>query len=332
LKDVPFYKRGAQLGLIGASDVVLIKINSQWAERGGTNTDLLKGIIQYILKHPDGFKGEIIVADNGQAMFGSENKGGRLDWPSPNAKDKKQSALMVVEGFEANGYKVSGVSWDTFTKKRVTEFESGDINDGFVVESGAKSTGMRISYAKFTTKYGTHISFKNGIWNEKSKSYDSAALKVINVPVLKSNIQYYMVGAVEAYMGTASNALTDLAPQKSIGEGGMGSQMVNTRFPTLNILDMIYIAPERGPASSYAAAVQKNIIAASTDPVALDYWACKNILLPAVTDSIRAKLTNPDNTQQRSFGYWLRKSLTEITNAGIPAVMDESRIIVYKIQ
>jgi uncharacterized protein (DUF362 family) len=332
LKDVPFYKIGKKNGLISANDIILIKINSQWAERGGTNTDLLKGIIQYILKHPDGFKGEIIVADNGQAMFGSENRGGRLDWASPNAKDKKQSAIMVVKEFETSGNKVSGVSWDTFTKKRVSEFENGDINDGFVVESGAKNTGMRIRYAKFSTKYGTRISFKKGIWKEADKNYDSALLKVINVPVLKSNFQYHVVGAIESYMGTASNAVTDLAPQKSIFEGGMGSQMVYTRFPTLNILDMIYIEPNKGPPSSYSSALQKNMIAASTDPVALDYWACKNVLLPEVKDSARAKMMSPDSTQQRSFGYWLKKSLAEINNAGIPAVMDESKITVFKIQ
>ena len=38
-------------GLIASGDVVLLKINCQWAERGGTNTDLLRGVIQAILDH-----------------------------------------------------------------------------------------------------------------------------------------------------------------------------------------------------------------------------------------------------------------------------------------
>jgi hypothetical protein len=50
-------------GLISGDDVILIKVNCQWDERGGTNTDLLKALIQAVVDHPDGFTGEIIVAD-----------------------------------------------------------------------------------------------------------------------------------------------------------------------------------------------------------------------------------------------------------------------------
>ncbi len=84
-----FYRYdGTHDSLIGTSDVILLKINCQWAERGGTNTDLLKSVIQAIADHPDGFRGEIIVADNGQAQYGSGGKGGSLDWEKPNSKDK----------------------------------------------------------------------------------------------------------------------------------------------------------------------------------------------------------------------------------------------------
>ncbi|MCW4036345.1 MAG: hypothetical protein NWE75_04055, partial [Candidatus Bathyarchaeota archaeon] len=69
---LPFYEspstsenRGPD-GLVAEDDVVLIKVNCQWSERGGTNTDLVRAIIQAILDHPDGFEGEIVVADNGQ--------------------------------------------------------------------------------------------------------------------------------------------------------------------------------------------------------------------------------------------------------------------------
>jgi hypothetical protein len=54
-------------GLIACDDVVLIKINEQWDQRGGTNTDLLKELIQAIVDHADGFVGEIVVADNDQS-------------------------------------------------------------------------------------------------------------------------------------------------------------------------------------------------------------------------------------------------------------------------
>ncbi|MDR2759582.1 MAG: DUF362 domain-containing protein [Spirochaetaceae bacterium] len=331
-RGLSFYKQGDGAGLIGPNDVVLIKINSQWAERGGTNTDLLKSLIQCIVDHPAGFKGEVIIADNGQSMFGSRRTGGSLDWENTNSKDRTQSAQDVADYFDGRGYRVSGVLWDTFTRIRVEEFEKGDIKDGFVVEDGPQSTGLVVSYAKFTTKYGTMVSFKRGIWNNETKRYDSEALKVINAPVLKSHGQYQVTGGIKSYMGTPSNSLTNMAPHTSVGRGGMGTQMAKTRFPVLTILDMIWISPDGGPNAPYSRAVQQNMIAAATDPVALDYWASKNVLIPAakVVGNRRYNNMNPDGTEPGTFGYWLRLSMEELHKAGIPATMDENKITVYR--
>lgn len=317
--------------LFGANDVVLIKINSQWAERGGTNTDLLKALIQYLIDRPGGFTGEVIIADNGQGMFGSERRGGRLDWPNTNSKDRTQSAQNVADYFDRQGFKVSGVLWDTMTRNRVNEFENNDMADGFVVEDGALSTGIVISYAKFTTKYGTRVSFKKGVW--ENGAYNSGRLKVINAPVLKSHGQYQVTGAMKSYMGTPSNSLTNMAPHNSVGRGGMGTLMARTRFPTLNILDMIYVTPNGGPSAPYNMAVQKNMIAASTDPVALDYWASKNVLMPTATaaGSRRVSSMSPDSNEPGSFGYWLKLAARELQNAGYPVTLEENRIRVVRL-
>lgn len=67
-------------GLIASDDFVLFKVNCQRDERGGTNTDLLRALIQAVLDHPDGLTGEILVADNGQAQGESTGGyGGSLD-------------------------------------------------------------------------------------------------------------------------------------------------------------------------------------------------------------------------------------------------------------
>ena len=92
--DLKFYKTlkngscNGSDGLIGADDIVIIKINSQWDERGGTNTDLIKSVITSISEHPDGFNGEVIIADNGQAQYGSTGHGGSLEYENNNAIDK----------------------------------------------------------------------------------------------------------------------------------------------------------------------------------------------------------------------------------------------------
>jgi hypothetical protein len=103
----------------------------------------------------------------------------------------------------------------------------------------------------------------------------------------------------------------------SVGSGGMGTEMAQTRFPDLNILDAIWINahPGSGPSTSYDEADQAGIIAASIDPAALDYWAAKNILMPAAREKGYDDLESmdPDNVSSGSFGEWLRLSWATVS-------------------
>jgi hypothetical protein len=138
-------------GLIAFDDVVLIKVNSQWDQRGGTNTDLVKSLIQQIVDHPDGFRGEVVVADNGQSQYGSAGHGGNLDWGSSNAQDHGQSMVDVVNSFKP-GHRISAYLWDRITATVVSEFADGDMEDGYVVSTRvAASTSSISAYPKFTT-------------------------------------------------------------------------------------------------------------------------------------------------------------------------------------
>jgi len=316
--------------LITSGDVIILKINCQWAERGGTNTDLIRSVIKAIIDHPDGFTGEVIIADNGQGQFGSERRGGSLSWTNANSADRRQSVMDVVRIYQNSGHRVTGVLWDDFTAVKVQEFNDGDTRNGFVVEDNIHSTGLEISYPKFVTEYGTHVSFKHGVWETASRSYNSDKLKVINMPVLKSHGGFQVTAAVKNYMGTPSDRLTNRRAHNSVGTGGMGTQMAFTRMPVINILDMIWVGVERGPSSSYANAKEINKIAASLDPVALDYWASKYILMPEASKlpGGRAPSMNPEGTEPGTFGYWLRLSMNELRKAGIWVTMDESEITV----
>jgi len=330
-RGLAFYQTAASPnGLFAPGDVVLLKINSQWAERGGTNTDLIRGVIQALLDHPGGFTGEIIVADNGQAQFGSQGRGGSLSWTNANSADRRQSVMHVIRYFQERGHRVTGVLWDEFTAVQVQEFSAGNDTNGFVVGDTRYSTGTEVSYPKFTTEYGTRVSFKEGIWDASARRYDSERLKVINMPVLKSHALFQVTGAVKAYMGVPSTRLTNMRVHNNVGNGSMGTMMAETRMPALNILDMIWIGPNNGPGVSYAGAVQINKIAASTDPFALDYWASKNILMPeaAKLPGGRASSMNPDGTQPGTFGYWLRLAINELHKKGIWATIDEAEIVV----
>ena len=315
--------------IIAPDSVVLLQINVQWDQRGGTNTDLIARTIEAILAHPLGFTGEIIVADNGQAQFGSDRRGGSLNWANPNSACRQQSTLDVVINFQDRGYRVSGVLWDEFTTVRVGRFSEGDYFDGFIVEDYIFATGLEVSYPKFTTLFGTHVSFREGIWNSASGTYDGDRLKVITMPVLKSHSLFQQTGVVKGYMGVVSDRLTNMRSHHSVGTGGMGTIMVHTRMPVLNIMDMIWVGPDRGPASSYASAVEVNKIAVSLDPVALDVWATRNVLIP-LAEQIpggRAAAMDPAGTEPGTFGHWLRLSLNEMLAAGYNFTMDEDEIL-----
>ncbi len=276
-----FYNTSIQLnGLICRDDVVIIKVNCQWPERGGTNTDLVKSIISKILNHPEGFDGEIVVADSGQGL-------GSLDWNNSNAFGNFQSMQDVVDNFSS--HKVSTFLWDSI-RTETSEYNEGNFEDGYVFDSTVDSTVyIYPSYPKFKTRYGTCVSFKEGVWNNVASSYDSKKLKVINVPVLKSHVNYGVTGCVKHYMGIPfQQGAIYRNVHVQIRLGAMGTLMAKTRFPVLNILDAIWInanplesGDDRGPQTSYEAACFTNILGASLDPVALDYYSSKHILIPA---------------------------------------------------
>ena len=135
-----FYKRSAAgatpgasvAGVVGSDDVVLIKINAQWDKRGGTNTDLVRSLVLGIADHPDGFTGEVVIADNGQDQFGPRGSGGSMEWRDNNAVDQSQSIADVVTEL-AGHINVSAYLWDAITQTRVAEYSAGDYTDGYVV-------------------------------------------------------------------------------------------------------------------------------------------------------------------------------------------------------
>jgi hypothetical protein len=199
-QDIYFFKSSTEgdyqgsNGLISSTDLILLKINSQWTKRGGSNTDLLKDLIQTIISHPDGFKGEIIIADNGQGYGG-------MNHVENNAEDTSQSTQDVVDMF-SSVHNVSTYNWADIRNVRVNEYSEGDSNDGYVVyDSADPETGIYVSYPKFQTEFGTNISFKHGLWN--GTGYDKR-LKVINLPVLKSHFVYGVTGSLKNYMGVQS--------------------------------------------------------------------------------------------------------------------------------
>ncbi len=282
-------------GLIGRDDVVLIKVNAAWDQRGMTNTDLVRGLITAVLEHPDGFTGEVVLVENCE---GGPDYTQRYN----NAENIYQSFQAVVDSF-GDPRRVSASSWWSFTDVVVDEFDAGDYRQGYVV------LGNNVSYPKFVTGRGTCISLRRGIWN--GAGYDKGRIKLINVPVLKSHNAAGVTACLKNFMGVPSIHLTTAVHQDLIYYGFMGRVMNEVIYPNLNILDAIWVSPSHpeGPAGPYSKAVRADILLAGTDPVALDWYASKHVLYPISgygrhdPDTPFTENTNPYHDGTRNTGY-----------------------------
>jgi hypothetical protein len=313
-------------GIIGRNDVVVIKINYQWPERGGTNTDLLRGLIRRIVDHPDSFNGEIVVAENTQ--FAAANN---FDRTENNAQDITLSPYDVVRYYGALGHKISQYVWTNIRYQSVGEYSEGDMNDGYVVGPYDAQLHGRVSYPKFQTDYGTKISLKHGIW-EEGTGYDRPRLKFINVPVLKSHHATYGATAlIKHYMGVVTGELST-SSHSAIRYGVLGALIGEIGLADLNILDAIWINanPHDGPWTSYAGATRKDRLVASLDPIAADLWAVKHILIPAFIDNGYSPpwpypSADPDNPASE-FRVYLDNSMNQILAAGYDVTNDLSQV------
>ena len=159
---------------------------------------------------------------------------------------------------------------------------------------------------------------------------------VINLPVLKSHFIYGVTACVKSYMGVVSDKLTTklgASSHRKVGLGAMGTEMVETRFPTLNILDAIWVnaKPAGGPWTPYDCSTWGDVILAGTDPVALDVWAARHVLMVLAKEAGHTKLDliDPDYHVDKSFGQWLRLAHGEIKKAGYRTTLDEAQMNVF---
>lgn len=305
-------------GIIASNDIVLIKVNGEWRYRGGTNTDVVKGLVDAIVHHPDGFTGEIVIVENGQWDTYMDNRPDNQNPDACNAEDRTQSFNDVAMMF-AGYHRVSVYDWTAIQTLSVGEFIQGDMQDGYVYVPG-----IQLGYPKFTTVYGTQISLCHGWWN--GSSYDNGRVKMINLPVLKDHggpgvtccIKHFM-GVQDLYQGTQNPPHTPM-----VNEGILAKLMLTARYPDLNIVDAIWVCPAGGPNSPYESAVRLNRLLASRDPIALDYYCGKHVLMPVSGDPRH----NPDGNNR--FRQMLLSSRDVLLAGGKQVTMDEAKMNVYK--
>ncbi|MGQ9672512.1 MAG: DUF362 domain-containing protein [Candidatus Aminicenantales bacterium] len=303
-----FYRSSAShslagpLGLIAANDVVLIKVNAQWKYRGATNSDLVRGLIQRILDHPDGFTGEVVIFENGQgrgslacdtsAAYGDSSV-------RANANDEKHSFLYLVN--------------NVFHDARVSAFLLDPVRRTFIDSNDHITKGYRryenVSYPCLTTPGGRRVELREGIWQGNGYSQN---LKLINVPVLKHHDTggSEITACLKHYYGVLSmdDGQSGYRHYAGLGET-CGKMIASVETPVLNIVDAIWVS--HGSLTGYPVSTtfRANQILASQDPVAADYWAAKYILYP-IDGNFRH---HPDFP---GIERWLRTAEETINNLG----------------
>ena len=306
---------GGPDGLIQEDDIVLIKINYQWDERGGTNTDVLKGLMRRILEHPDGFTGEVVVVENIQVQPEGKQITDFEFALGSNAELQSQSPRAVIDDLKSEGYDghVSGVFWANFKDNIISE--NNHTENGYVVLGGA------VAYPKFTTENGHRIDLKHGLWN--GTSYEDR-VRFINIPVLKDHQLFGVTASSKNYMGVPTVDYRTIDHSILNESGYLGRMMVHIIYPDLNIIDAIYInAAVGGPHTSYEVATNVNILLAGTDPIGLDYFAGKYVLFPVSGRPSH----NPD--EEGIFREYLQSTADTLRGHGFQPVMGDSALNVY---
>jgi hypothetical protein len=269
---------GGPSGLIASDDVVLLKVNAQWKYRGCTNIDLVRGLIQRILDHPDGFFGEVVIFENGQGrgslycdrMYGKNGPIYPDDGVHANATNESHHYIHLVN--------------EVFDDPRVSSYLLDPIRSTFIDDTDHLTDGYRIfqnvSYPCFTTSGGHRIELREGLWNGSGYSDN---LKLINIPVLKHHDKNgsEITASLKHFYGILSmeDGQSGFRHYSGLGET-CGKMVVSVRTPVLNIIDAIWVSHSSLKGYPEETTFRANQLLASQDPVALDYWAAKYILHP----------------------------------------------------
>jgi len=294
---------GGPNGLIASDDVVLIKVNAQWKYRGCTNSDVIRGLVQRILDHPEGYDGEVVIMENGQgrgslACDTSDSYNGDTTVRA-NANDQSHSFLYLVNSVFRNRL-VSAKLLDSIRETFLTA--NDHTHDGF-------RTYENVSYPCFTSDGGRRIELREGLW---TGSAYVPKLKLINVPVLKHHDEggSEITASLKHFYGilSMSDGNSGIRHYDKLGET-CGKMVVSVRTPVLNIMDAVWVSHDSIKGYPPSTTFRANTLVSSQDPVALDFWSAKYVLYP-IDNNTRHFPSFPGVTA------WLNQARVLINNRG----------------
>jgi len=321
-----FEMMGGISTIIDQDDVVVIKGNGQWPNRGYTHTGCIKAVIDEILAIPH-YSGEIFICDNVQE-YGSSGEFGfdatisnRTDnWPDHNWNS-------LAAAYRTAGKPVTSKKWITSTGTISGPADGeGWIRDFFDFHGNQ----AYLSYPIFASSLvpGRMIDMKNGVWEHGA--YTGRKVKAIFMPTLNNHSDYAGVtSAIKSFFGAteihdaiggtfsgARNIHTATYSQGSNGATYAGE--LAARYITKMYSPVLYItaAMFSGHVSRWDPAKETKTVLACTNPATLDYIACREVISPY------APSLNPDNDNNT------RKQILGCISGGIGTIASGSYSVV----
>ncbi len=330
---------------VGQDDVVVIKPNGQWPNQGYTNTACLKAMIDVILNRPGGYSGEIIIMehvhrDPTAAMSGSYcwnmSTGNRANnWPDMNYNE-------LVADYANRGIPIVNADplYDSGQGSYVTTASGpagiGAGKQGWVHFSYTTSFNGRVADLSYpilrsSVDTGKLIDLKNGVW--KNGSYTGQKVKLIFLPTLNNhagrNYEDYAgpTSAVKTHIGIVDfqtvngNTLHDIGYSISPYNPGIMGESVAEWYKLVRPAFYLTCAEYTGQWSRTGTgdATHTRTVGLCADPVTLDYWMCKNVLLPC--DPTQTFM-NPANNNH------LRQALAGAQSRGVGTI-SEAQMAAY---
>ncbi|MEE9442369.1 MAG: DUF362 domain-containing protein [candidate division Zixibacteria bacterium] len=334
---------------IGGDDVVVIKPNCQQVLQGGTNTDCLKGLIDTILNIP-GFTGEIILAENIHKT--SPDTSTNNLWNTPDMTHNGAMNVSTLLNYYENNRGLYPAIHDHGGEINVSKYHLLDVGrgsqevtgpsdgDGYVrrtdleyfVPEGGWEFNQNLSYPStimtypiFTSTHsGITVDIKNGCW--QGGQYLSTKCFFIMMSALNFHSGYAGVtSAVKNYYGLVELSGAFYGQYSDFhrigfpaGGGAVGMFVKHIRRADLYITTAEWCGHQGRQDPN---PIQTKTVLASTDPVALDYWASKHIVYPL--GGWRQTYNDPDNMAGPLRKY-MNNYLTEVDWGTI----DEAQMVV----
>jgi hypothetical protein len=336
--DTVLDKLGGISTVVGADDLVIIKVSAQWWNQGMTNVAAARRVIEHVLERP-GFRGEVIVFENTHFRL-ADGSGLSRAWVRPSERNVDVPGWTklgdLIPHFRARGAPVSFVGLVDAGPSALSGDEwhdpghacgiyggdgrgpiaPGDPRDGYHWDFG-RTFRLRktwfddaktpLTWPRFTSPAsGLVVDLRDGVLRREASGLVATGTKLvwINLTTANEHLSTGFTGACKSAMGVVDMSAGTMgtherargyasvhyfgqgAPSASWRMAGPLAQFAQeVRAPDLILTIAEWVAFEpAAPTSedlrhSAATCTQTRTIVVGRDPVAIDSWVVRNLMI-----------------------------------------------------